>query len=47
MIEDIVFQDVQYYELQMDSIGIKYPMGILFGSVNSTDIIQTERITIF
>lgn len=47
MIDDIVFQEVQYFELQMDTISqITYPMGIIFGSVSSIDIIQTERISI-
>lgn len=46
MIIDIVFDGIQYYELVMDKIPTSYPMVILFGLDNSTDIIKTESITI-
>lgn len=48
MIDDIVFYINKYFEIQMDSEeDISYPMVIIFGSVNSSDIIETERISIF
>jgi hypothetical protein len=47
MIEDIVFENVQYYELQLDSTAtISYSMAIVFGSGSVTDIIPTEIISI-
>ena len=47
MIEDIVFQEVQYFELKMNAATqITYPIGIIFGSIGATDIVQTERISI-
>jgi len=46
MIEDIVYQDIQFFEMEIDDAAITYPMVILFGNIDSTDIIQTERITI-
>ena len=46
MIEDIVFENVQYYELLLDQSGIFYSIAIIFGSDNVTDIIPTEIISI-
>jgi hypothetical protein len=46
MIDDIVFDGTQYFEIQMDSITIQYPMVIMFGSDDSTNIILTEIVSI-
>lgn len=46
MIEDIIFDSIQYFELQTDNIGIYHPISILFGDVGSIDIVKTETITI-
>jgi len=46
MIEDIVFESIQYFELQTDTIGIYYPIAILFGGIGSTDIVKTENVII-
>ena len=47
MIDDITFYGVQYFEIEIDQLDIMYPISIIFGSDNSLDIIQTERIMIF
>lgn len=47
MIDDIVFEGVKFFELKMnDASGISYPVAIIFGTIGSTDIIQTESISI-
>jgi hypothetical protein len=50
MIDDIVFQDVQYVEIKVDSITVQSPTIIIFGADDSTDYVQTgggESISIF
>lgn len=46
MIDDIVFEGSQYFELQMDTMTVQYPMVIMFGSDDSTNIILTEIVSI-
>jgi len=46
MIDDIIFEGVQYYELQLDSTTISYSMAIIFGSDIVSDIIPTEIVSV-
>lgn len=50
MIEDIVFQDTQYIEIETDSISIQSPAIIMFGKDYSTEMVEIgggESISIF
>lgn len=50
MIDDIVFQDIQYVELKTDDISTNSPNLIIFGTYDSTVLAETgqgESISIF
>ena len=48
MIEDIVFDIIKYFEIQMEiEEDITYPMVIIFGDIGSSDIIEIEKVSIF
>lgn len=46
MIDDIVYDEVQYFEMKMEDENY-FPNLIIFGSYDSTDIELIESISIF
>jgi hypothetical protein len=50
MIDDIVFQDIQYIEIKTSDIGVTSPNIIIYGNYDSTELTESgqgESITIF